>query len=173
MSKTLLLTSFTTWKEAQPSNASDDLLLEVLNVHSRVGLHTLRRLPVDFDIAPQQAIAHISCAQPDVLICCGMAETRTLLTVESTAARGDRILKTSVDLDWLIHDLRMTEISHNAGDFVCNHFYFDLLDHAQSHARTMQCVFVHVPILTAHNRVPILQDFGRMVERLRWGKPIA
>ncbi|QKD81173.1 peptidase C15 [Thermoleptolyngbya sichuanensis A183] len=174
MTRKILLTSFTTWKLEQPSNSSDDLLADLLqcDLDFLDSLHVLRRLPVDFEQAPKLAIAHIQQIQPDLVVCCGMAETRDRLTLEVQAVQGDsqsdlhgnRILKTSLDLPRLAADLPHTDLSYDAGRFVCNALYFSLLEHAQTTQRP--CLFVHIPVLTPANRLPILQDFCQVLHRL-------
>lgn len=174
MTRKILLTSFATWKPEQPSNSSDDLLEALLQSDFAFldALYLLRRLPVDFEQAPRLAIAHIQQIQPDLVVCCGMAETRDRLNLEVQAVRGDsqsypygnRILKTPLDLPRLAADLSYTDLSHDAGQFVCNALYFSLLEHAQTTQRP--CLFVHIPILTATNRLPILQDFCQVLHRL-------
>jgi pyroglutamyl-peptidase len=146
----LLLTSFTTWLPHQKSNAADDLLLELMQTPLPPTVHFLRQLPVDFVLAPQQAIAQIQQLQPNCVICCGMAESRTKLSVESRAVSGDRVLHTCFDLPQLVAELPMTEISHDAGRFVCNTTYYKVLEHLQDSPG--RGLFVHVPILTAINR---------------------
>ena len=174
MTSRLLLTSFTTWKPAQPSNASDDLLHWFTQQRPAASLHFLRQLPVDFDLAPQKAIAHLTQLQPDGILCCGMAESRQRLTVESQAVKGDRILKTSLDLELLIDGLSFTDISHDAGDFVCNRLYFDTLEHLQNQGFECFCLFIHVPILTAENQPLVRADFCAILEKLghkQWFAP--
>lgn len=158
----LLLTSFTTWLPHQRSNAADDLL-ERVQQDLPPTVQCLRRLPVDFRLAPQQAIAQIQQQQPDAVICCGMAASRVRLNVESSAVQGDRILHTRFDLPALVADLPMTEISHDAGRFVCNATYFKVLEHLQPSSRL--ALFVHVPILTIANQAAIAADFLQLLSR--------
>lgn len=160
----LLLTSFTTWLPHQKSNSSDDLLAELLQRNGSIDLHLLRQLPVDFVLAPQQTIAHIQKLRPQIVVCCGMAESRSKLTVESQALQGDRVLKTRFNLLKLITELSMTEIGHDAGRFVCNATYFAILEHLQD----SPCLglFVHVPILTEVNYKAIVSDFEMLLQRL-------
>lgn len=165
MSRTILMTSFSTWKSHQASNASDDLL-ELINATRPPSTHFLRRLPVDFQLAAQQVIATIDELQPDVTILCGMAEKRSKLNLESSAALGGRIVRTRVDLEVLSKDLTITEISHDAGRFVCNETYFRVLSHLEKNRRKNHCVFAHVPRLTEANREPVLKDFKEIVRRL-------
>ncbi len=166
VAKTVLLTSFTTWESHHISNSSDDLLLEILKTHPPTSFHFLRQLPVDFELAPQQAIAKFQELQPDLIICCGMAEHRTQLSVESQAVLDEKILTTPIDIAALIAGLTCTEISHDAGRFVCNRLYYDLLDHVLEHDPQRGCLFVHVPVLTDHNREAIATDFQIILQRL-------
>jgi pyroglutamyl-peptidase len=166
--KKALLTSFTTWEAHQASNSSDDLLeilVERELLSDRIVL--ARKLPVDFTLAPQVAIAAIKKFSPDLVICCGMAESRQVLTVEQYAWRADAALKTKVNLKKLVKDLSVTQISKDAGRYVCNSLYFDLLDYLHRQNLEVDCVFVHVPILTEGNREAIATNFLKILQRLQ------
>ncbi len=168
MTNKILLTSFDTWLPHQKSNSSDDLLAKISQIQSLpYSLTFLQKLPVDFQEAPNLAIAQINQLQPDTIICCGMAESRKKLTVESCACcDGGDILKTAVDLEPLVADLAATEISHEAGKFVCEALYYGVLKHLADSPMTAQCIFVHVPILTPNNTDKIVGDFLSIVNRL-------
>lgn len=167
MTTKILLTSFDTWLPHQQSNSSGDLLVKISQIKSLpYSLTFLQKLPVDFQLAPNLAIAQIDQLQPDTIICCGMAETRQKLTVESCACGEGEILKTAVDLEHLIADLDATEISHEAGKFVCEALYYAVLKHISDSQITAQCIFVHVPILTAQNADKIVADFLLVIRRL-------
>lgn len=163
----ILLTSFTTWKTHQQSNASDDLLVEIQQNYPSTGLHFLRQLPVDFRLAPEQAIAHFNQLQPDAVVLCGMAESRQKLTVESRAIAGKTILHTRVNLEKLITELEFTEISHDAGQFVCEALYHAMLKYLQEASLGCPCIFVHIPILSPTNSQEILKDFQAIIEYIR------
>jgi pyroglutamyl-peptidase len=170
----LLLTSFDIWKQHHTSNASDDLLNALL---SQNGLpqnaRVLRKLPVDFQRAPELVIGAIQEYAPEVIICCGMAERRSRLTVESNGKLGEEILKTGVNLQALVNDLKITTISHDAGRFVCNHLYSSVLSYLRQYQLNSQCIFVHVPVLTPDNCAEILADFGLILQRMqafKWSK---
>lgn len=163
----LLLTSFDTWQPHQRSNASDDLLAALLATNPAPGqLHFVRQLPVDFQLAPAQLLQHFQSLQPDVVICCGMAEARSQLTVESNGKHQEEIRYTSLDLEPLIAALPMTQISHDAGDYVCNWLYYSVLKYIQEQQVKSHCLFVHVPVLNDSNFRPIFQDFSTLVQRL-------
>lgn len=170
MTKQILLTSFDTWQAHQASNASDDLLVAMSqqklfeNVKAKIKL--LRKLPVAFALAPQQVIAEMDALQPDFVICCGMAESRQDLTLESNGKHQEDVLWTAIDLDRLLEKLVTPKVSHDAGTFVCNHLYYAVLKHIQSQQSSCQCLFIHVPILSETNHPSILKDFLVILQRL-------
>ena len=162
----LLLTSFDPWQPHQRSNSSDDLLTEI----SQRDLiaqpcHFLRKIRVDFQTAPKEVISTIDRLQPDVTICCGMAESRQVLTVESNGKFQRSVLHTSIDLAALIEGTIATQISHDAGDFVCNHLYYSVLSHLQK-TQSRVCLFVHVPVLSERNLDTVMRDFLMIVRKL-------
>ncbi len=122
-------------------------------------LFLLRKLPVDFQLAPQYVIAQMDVLQPDLVICCGMAEHRSLLTVESTGRHKTDALSTAVAVDRLVKRLEFTEVSHDAGTFVCNHLYYAVLKYIRDRGLNCRCLFVHVPVLNEMNLAPVLKDF--------------
>ncbi|AFZ20409.1 pyroglutamyl peptidase I [Allocoleopsis franciscana PCC 7113] len=163
----ILLTSFQTWLPHQQSNSSDDLLEEVAKLESFPhSLTFLRHLPVDIAQASQRAIAKINELQPDIIICCGMAESRRQLSVESNASLGDTVLKTPVDLERLLDSSIDTTISHNAGKFVCEGLYYSVLNYLQKNELKKHGLFVHVPILTRNNMAEVLTDVELIMHRL-------
>lgn len=168
MAATVLLTSFDIWKSHHVSNSSDDLIAAM---RQRGWLsettHLLRKLPVCFQIAPEQVISKITELQPDLIICCGMAETRQQLTVESNGKHQGEVLNTTIDLETLVATLPVTEVSHDAGNFVCNYLYYSVLKHTQTLATTSQSLFVHVPLLHPGNQELILQDFRSLLQSLQ------
>ncbi|MEQ8999324.1 MAG: peptidase C15 [Coleofasciculus sp. B1-GNL1-01] len=210
MPTTILLTSFQTWLPHQKSNASDDLLLKLQAENDpfpdqAISLTFLRQLPVDVFPASDLAIAQIEHLQPDVVICCGMAESRSQLTVEVGATPRylvaqvywfiyylvlqpilslnglsyclpaffgnetsfeTQFLETAVDLEKLVEGLTETEISHDAGKFVCEGLYYQLLRYFQDYSPTTGCIFVHVPVLTPENLATILTDFRLIISRI-------
>ena len=160
---TLLLTSFTTWLPHQKSNASDDLLKIVAPINKH-NCYYLRQLPVDTEKATKKAIAIIQKIQPSAIICCGMAESRDKLTIESNARCQDNCIQTSVNLPQLISSLSHTFISNDAGQFVCEGLYYQILNYLQDSRLNIPCIFVHVPILTNANQSLILHDFNRIID---------
>jgi pyroglutamyl-peptidase len=168
VSKTILMTSFSTWKSSQPINSADQLLVEFLRVYrfSQTCSHRvyfLRQLPVNTPVATEMAIAQITQLNPQILLCCGMAETRTHLSLEAQAVVGHHTLHTVMSLQSLSQDLTHTEISYDAGRFVCNSFYYSMLNYLQN--SQCACLFIHVPILTNRNRSQILMDFCKILDK--------
>lgn len=161
----MLITSFSIWKPHHTSNASDDLLGRLIEkrIHP---FHHLRRIPVDFEVSSRQVIEKFNELRPKTLICCGMAEERGKLNVESKAVLDDDTLDTSVDLGTLTAGLAMTEVSHDAGGFVCNTLYYRVLEHLQAQRNRHHCIFVHVPVLTTENCEGVETDFAAIIQRL-------
>jgi pyroglutamyl-peptidase len=168
----ILVTSFDTWKAHHVSNASDDLLALAL----KQGLPTdrfylLRKIPVDFQLAPSQVLAAIAEIQPHTVICCGMAEKRSQLSLESTGTKLDALtgqplekITTKVNLDKLVDDLTITQVSHSAGKFVCNALYHSVLSHLRDRSPATNCIFLHVPVLTSTNSGAIVADFMAILQ---------
>ena len=165
MSNSILITSFSIWESHHTTNSSDDLL-HLLLEKELDSFHHLRSIPVDFELAPEHVLTRFDELKPRVLICCGMAEERTTLQIESRAILDEQLLQTSVDLETLTADLPMTEISHDAGQFVCNTLYYKALEHLSLQEENHHCVFIHVPVLTEENKDQLLADFISIIERL-------
>ena len=104
-------------------------------------------------------ITTIKKIQPQGIICCGMAESRRQLTIESRASLEKNYLQTKVDLELLISQLSHTKISHDAGKFVCEALYYRVLKYLEQSELFTPCIFVHVPVLTQENKKIIVQDF--------------
>lgn len=163
----ILLTSFQTWLPHHRSNSSDDLLAAIESqAFPNFSLRFLRQLPVDIEKSSQHAISEIQRLQPDAILCCGMAETRNTLTVESTAWRGNKSLQTPLSLHPIVTNLNATEISHDAGKFVCEGLYYEVLNHIQQKQLPIPCLFVHVPLLTPQNFPIIVADFCQLLDRV-------
>lgn len=87
----ILLTSFQTWLPHQKSNSSDDLLSEIETQHfPNTSLYFCRKLPVENLKSTQIVMDEIVKIQPDIVMCCGMAESRDCLTVESNAVYQEK-----------------------------------------------------------------------------------
>jgi pyroglutamyl-peptidase len=160
----ILLTSFQTWMPHQQSNSSDELLARIQGeTFTDLELIFLRGLPVETEKASRETIAVLEKFPCDRVVCCGMAESRRNLTVESNARRGRECLKTAIALPPLVSQLKTTEISHDAGQFVCEGLYFEILNYLQRSQSACHCLFLHVPILTRDNEAEILADFKKLL----------
>lgn len=167
MRKRILLTSFDIWLTEQQSNSSDDLLLEVIKVNSLAhDLKFLRRLPVDADLASSQVRQKIIQLQPNYIICCGMAASRTKLSLERVASSGESILQTTVNLEKILEGTKAVEISHDCGKFVCESLYYWVLHYLCQNQLATPCIFVHVPVLNPENLPVILADFLLIIHNL-------
>jgi pyroglutamyl-peptidase len=156
----MLLTTFQTWLPHQQSNSSDDLIgyLDAIAALPP-DTHLLRHVPVNFQLAPQMVLGKVREIRPDVILCCGMAEPRSRLSVESNGQFQSDLCFTPIDLDALISCTTDTFISHNAGKFVCNYLYYQVLRHLERERSTAKCLFVHVPLLDESNKLTVAEDF--------------
>ncbi len=175
----ILITSFRSWRAHQRSNSSDDLIAALWS-SDRLPTDTiwLRQVAVNFELAPIQVISEIYRKRPRIVICCGMAEKRAALSLEAQAkAQIDQPdpgnchrLKTAIDLSTLLTSTYLSEVSQDAGHYVCNHLYYRVLRFVNNKnfspdLKTV-ALFVHVPVLTAENRRFVLHDFGMITARL-------
>lgn len=167
MGPDILLTSFATWKPEQVTNASDDLLLALQDRNPLPGrLRYHRSLPVDFQLAMERTITLIDQHQPQRIVLCGMAQSRMRLSVESQAIAAGKIYTTAINVNTLVDGLSFTEVSHNAGRFVCNGLYYAVLSYLKHQRQKTPCIFLHVPVLTDTNREAIVVDTCEILRRL-------
>ncbi|MDC0835791.1 hypothetical protein AY599_12740 [Leptolyngbya valderiana BDU 20041] len=165
-------TSFDTWLPQQTTNSSDELLA-ALHQLDRLPPSSLlvRRLRVDTQIASAIVLDRLHRFRPRWIVCCGMAESRSTLTVEVQAKQESSICQTAVDVPSLVSGLSITDVSYDAGDFVCNDLYYRLLSEIRSHHLPTVGLFVHVPPLTAENHHLIETEFLEICHRLKQLKP--
>jgi pyroglutamyl-peptidase len=167
MRPSLLLTSFDTWLPHQKSNTSDDLLEQVVQFDSFPKSRSLlRKLPVDSQLAIDLTINRLETLQPHTIICCGMAESRPKMMLESQAKRGEIVLKTTIELNRLVANLTTTEISDDAGSFVCNDLYYGILDYINQRQLSIHCLFVHIPLISAKNLPQLQADFLSLCQEI-------
>ena len=164
---TLLLTSFAPWKAHQSTNSADDLIA-LVQARNQLPSQTLlmRHLPVHFQLAPGQVLAALFKHRPAAVVCCGMAEKRSFLSLERYAHHRRDRLETALCLPDLCAARQWTTISHDAGNYVCNALYYQLLECVQRYTLPTQCLFIHVPPILAYNREPLVHDFSQVLARI-------
>lgn len=170
----ILITSFRPWRVRQRTNSSHDLVAE-LYASNRLPADTvwLPQVPVSFELAPMRVINEIGRLRPRVVICCGMAEKRAVLSIERQAKRPTHLaeslplrLQSSVKIPALLAGTRLTEMSDDAGSYVCNHLYYSVLRFIDQVDWQSGVIFIHVPRLHAHNKRLILDDFTNIAAKL-------
>lgn len=163
----LLLTSFRPWKAHQISNSSDDLLDAIATEPTFPSdVVMLRRLPVHYQLAPCYVLAKATEIQPRSIICFGMAENRQSLNLELHGTTPTHTLTTNLDLQDLLIGTCMTEVSTNAGNYVCNHLYFKVLEFLDIASWPSSALFIHVPRLSIANRRPLMTDVLHILNRI-------
>jgi pyroglutamyl-peptidase len=80
---------------------------------------------------------------------------------------GPAIYRTPLPLPHVLHRLRQTvqpiEHSFSAGNYICNHYYYQLLHRAAQSATKPRVLFVHLPLLPSQLRPPA-RWFARPLE---------
>lgn len=129
----LLITSFDTWLPHQRSNAADDLIQQAIDRQDfPPDVLLLRHLPVENTTARDLVSDYIDRFRPRVVLCCGMAESRSRLSLEQQATLNGQTLQTTITLKAWCDRLAVTDLSDDAGQFVCNYLYYQVLDHPYS-----------------------------------------
>lgn len=88
------------------------------------------------------------------------------LISKEISLQDEILLSTSVDLEKLLAGLVATEISYDAGKFVCEGLYYEILKYLGNGKRNACCIFVHVPVLTPENLPIIVADFHVIIDRM-------
>lgn len=163
----MLITSFQPWRAHQSSNSSDDLVA-ALQASQRLPENStwIRNVPVSFELAPVRVISALYQYRPRAIICCGMAENRPHLSIEQRATRAGTQLHTSVDLQNLLQQTRLSEVSYDAGNYVCNALYYRVLESIQKYNLPTVAVFAHIPLLKGDRTRLVLDDFSTIAARL-------
>ncbi|MBD2233427.1 hypothetical protein [Phormidium tenue] len=163
----MLLTTFAPWRAHQPSNAADDLIAHLQQQQQLPpGTTVLRHIPVSFELAPIRVMAKLVELQSPVVVCCGMAEGRSHLHLERYGKEKDIALETSLPLAGLLTNTQLSGVSDDAGTYVCNHLYYQLLGAIAQHRWPTQALFVHIPPLTAATRPIFAHDLALILKRL-------
>ncbi|MEL7510757.1 MAG: peptidase C15 [Cyanobacteria bacterium J06554_3] len=164
----LLITSFQPWRAHQLSNTSDDLIA-ALQQRNQLPTNSfwVRNVPVNFETASIPVLNAIQQWRPHTVVCCGMAEKRAQLSLEKFARQGGRTLETGLSLQSLLLGTQLSEVSFDAGAYVCNHLYYQILNALQTKKLKTQALFIHVPMLTPENRRWIAEDFAAICFRLQ------
>ncbi len=162
----ILVTSFAPWQAHQTANSSDQLVAELAQMPELAdSVAVFRYLPVNLPVARSLTIAKFEQLRPQILLCCGMAESRQQLSLEAQAVWGDSVLKTGLNLEKIAATLLHTGVSRDAGRFVCNSLYHTMLNYVSSYPDT-QALFLHVPCLTPQNRPNLIKDFRTLIDLL-------
>lgn len=164
----MLITTFQTWLPHQVSNSADDLV-QYLQQQAKLPIdcHVLHQIPVDFHRAPELVMRQITELRPARIVCCGMAEARSHLTVESNGKFQSHLEFAQIDWPSLLQSTVNTSVSHDAGQFVCNYLYYQVLRHLHGQRSMTQAIFVHVPLLNSDNRDVIAEDFCRILQSFK------
>lgn len=138
----------------------------------------LANLPVNFELAPVRVINAMYRLWPRAIVCCGMAENRALLSLERQAKGPLKVLQTSLNLDSLLLGTHLSEISNDAGSYVCNALYYRVLEsvlesmqnwtmpNRRCKSTVIPCLFVHVPPLNDKTQTFVQADLFSVLNKI-------
>ena len=170
----LLVTGFGPF-HAVETNSSELVVRELPNILGEKQGFCLRTriFPVIYETASEEILQTIRTTNPDVLIMIGVSESANKLQLERVARNLDcsetfdnqsvlrknqRILNDGPDqyltalplneyADALTEAGIPTQVSEDAGGFLCNHYYYRACHHLAVVQVDCNCLFVHVPSL--------------------------
>lgn len=145
-------------------------LQEALAPHS-IHCHVLQ---TEYAKSGEEIVKLVDTYQPDLVVSLGVSARAKAVKLERTAqnldnaniadnagevrsehpivAGGAPMLVSNMALEQVHESLGQgavpTEISDNAGTYVCNHVYYILLDHIKRSEKTTLGLFVHIPLLS-------------------------
>ena len=152
-----------------PVNPSFQVAKTLANRNDIPGVHIeAHEIPTKWDISAQILKQILMKNQFDGLIMIGLAAKRAVISLEKTAQNLDdcesadnagvfrhhqiidssapMVLHTNLPVEKLEYELTLdgfsVEVSHSAGNYVCNHLYFHALN---SPERPRDVLFVHIP----------------------------
>lgn len=132
----ILLTAF-----AGESNTSKLLLDHVTAKHKKI-------LTNSFVSSGKQLIEAVQETSPDLIIAFGQKPKTACICIEIQAHKGD-VIKTNFDYSRLLTSLNERnikyEISDNAGNYLCNHVYYEGLRYIKDNNLSTMMIFIHVP----------------------------
>lgn len=128
-------------------------------------------LPVEKTTGPQTLIDALNHHQPDAAICFGLAEGRSVISLERVAVNlmdyripdnagktvqdqpiapdGPAAYLSSLPLRAMQSALRAnnipSELSLTAGTYLCNQVFYTLMHHLATHGRAIPAGFIHLP----------------------------
>lgn len=146
-------------------------------------------LPVSYKHAPEILIQLMEEHLPDYVLCFGMSDRNSALYLESQAenidcancsdndgearfgmpirANGEGTLHSTLPLNDLEKELRKEKIpahiSLHAGNFVCNHLFYQGLYHIRLHSLPCRMGFVHIPQPTESFSINDMVKGGKVI----------
>lgn len=160
----VLITTFRPWRAHQRQNSSEELVRKI-RPQLPADCRWMTSVPVNFETAAAQVIAELHQLMPRAVICCGMAEKRAHLSIECCARYSTQTLFTPVDAEQLLTETWLSELSFDAGRYVCNHLYYEVLKAICDRNLPIKAIFLHIPPLTPQNTPLLAHDFCQILNQ--------
>ena len=101
-----------------------------------------------FDKSSKQLIDAIDKTHPSQIISFGQKPNSNCLTIE-TVARKDDAIKTDFDIKEITEILEKNSVEYvlsgNAGNYLCNHIYYEGLNYIKENGLQTKMIFIHLP----------------------------
>ncbi len=115
-----------------------------------------------FISSKKQMLSAIPKVNPDFLIALGQKPNVKCLYIE-THARKDDALETNFDCLPLLESLKKCNIkyklSDNAGNYLCNHVYYESLKYIDDNDFPTKVIFIHVPSKKNFDNFSVVSDW--------------
>ncbi len=183
----------------QSSNASQEVVRCLRNLHFENACVEVVELPVERFRAPELLLRAFARAAPDIVIMLGEAGGRAHITPERIAINVDdfsipdnagnqpceeAVLEASpaayfstLPVLAIQNALRERDIpaavSNSAGTFVCNHLFYRVLHHLTESGSSIQAGFIHIPRLPEQNIAPTKDVPSMPLETMLRGVQVA
>lgn len=168
----VLITGFDPFRDEQVNPSWE--ICKMLQEESMEGVDiTVRKLPVVFKRAREEAIRQFEELNPDLVLHLGEAGGRTHISVERVAIncddagtpdndgqtrdaepiqeKGEDGLFATVPVKKIVNALKKSGIpaviSNSAGTYVCNHVFYGMLHHIKQKRSRTRVGFIHLPYL--------------------------
>lgn len=165
--KSILFTTFSTWEKEQLQNSSDLFIPQFFSFAGTLfdRVDYCRHLPVKINNAKKIVYEQLEKNVPDLIVLSGMAESREFVFAEKLARKKDKVCESTLQLNEAIEgtDIR---ISDNAGQFVCENLYYNVLNYCKKNKLKSKCVFIHVPLLSKDVNNTFNEDFKKFLTNI-------
>lgn len=135
------------------------------NLLDRIQSNRVKKLLLtnSFESCEKEIVMAISELMPEYIISFGQKPNSNRLYIETTAHRNDEKLETIFDITKLQASLKVAsipyEVSNNAGNYLCNHVYFNGLEHIKRNTINTKIIFIQVPSIKTFKNIDVVSEW--------------